>query len=163
MSSTSNKITGVFKDLPGWAKGVIALIIVIVIIVIVYVAYQNLKGKTQEQKDVRDVKDDLNSMISQGIKPSYTDSYFDGWAAELIAAFDGCGTDLPPVFRVFSNMKNEADILKLLSIYGTRPYSACGWGTNSFSLPRAISDELDASEVAKINAMFASKGIQYRF
>ena len=64
------------------------------------------------------------------------------------------------------SLRNKADVLRLIQVYGIREYKGCfeGWFTLvARSLSGAISSELDASEKQDINSMFASKGINFSF
>ena len=159
--------TNFWKDLPGWAKGLIVVIILIVVIFILYKVYKMISDKqgSSDKGDVRDSQKDLNDLIKNGIKPSFQQSQYDGWANSLRLSFDGCGTDNGPWKSVFGKMNNKADVLSLIASYGIRTYDACGIGTGdtSSTLPAAITDELSSSEISELNSMLSSKGITYQF
>jgi hypothetical protein len=163
-----NEQTGLWKGLPGWARGVIVVIILLVIVLIAYKLYKFIidRAGASQGEDVRDTQKDLNDLIKQGIKPSYPQSQYSNWAESLRTSFDGCGTDNGAWQRIFKDgIKNKADVLSLNASYGIRTYDACGIGTGdtTLTLPAAITDELSSSDIGQINTWLSQKSITYQY
>lgn len=158
-----------FKDLPGWSKGVIIIIILLVVVLIAWKVYKFVSDGRggSDKEDVKDAQKDLNDLIKNGVKPTMSQAQFSGYATSLREAFDGCGTDNKVWENVFKAMKNEADVLALIATYGTRTYDGCNWEGDwtdkTSGLPGAINAELSSSEIGKLNASLSSKGINYQF
>jgi LPXTG-motif cell wall-anchored protein len=111
---------------------------------------------------------DLATLHNQGIDPTISATQADTYAGELVAAFEGCGTDEQAVYNVFSNLRNKADVLLLISVFGVRSYAGCFdgpiWKENvDYNLGQAISSELSAGEISHLNGILAGNGIQYSF
>lgn len=160
-----------WKDLPGWAKGII-------ITAGIFGTYRavrwiSVKLKKDEQKEtIKSASSEVKNLYKQGIRVSYPDAQFEVFAETLREAFDGWGTSEGAVYSVFAKMKNDADVYKLIEVYGTRGY----YGTmeNFFgglfgdanvhrTLPAAISSELGSSELAKLNRVLETNKIKFRF
>lgn len=159
-------LTNLFTGLPLWAKGVLALLIVGIIIYIAIQAKNIIKSvsdKIAEKKSEAATKSELKDYAKQGIKPSYMDSQYKGWANKIGAAMDGFGTDEDAIYDVFRLMKNDADVLKLIEAYGTRTFPGMFMGETSFTLSSALQDELNRSELNKLNGILRNAGISYTF
>lgn len=159
-----------WKDLPGWARGIIVVIILLVIVFIAYKLYKFIMDRAEAsgKEDVRDTQKDLNDLIKQGVKPTYQQSQYSNWAESLRLAFNGCGTSNATWERIFKNgVKNDADVLALIATYGERTYDGCNWegdfGDKKQTLPSALTDELSSSEIGQINTWLTQKGIKYQF
>jgi len=158
-----------FNGLPGWAKGVVAVIGTGVTVLIGWGIYSAVKSRIKhagDYKEQNEVKDDLVVLSGQGVKPSYKDSQYATWASQLFSAFEGYQSDESAVYRVFVNMKNDADVLKLINAYGIREVSS-GKGNPEpnfkGTLAGAIAEEMDTEEVKEINIILAKRGIKIKF
>lgn len=155
-----------YKEQPPVGRAVFGIAAVLVTVGVVYATWQAIaqykkdKANLQESKDSVDA---LNQLSKKGVTVSVSDAQFESWSNILATAFSGCGTDTQSVYNVFGQLKNDADLYKLIAVYGVRSYDACLWGTKSWSLSAAISDELDASEKAKLNGILYDLGINYKF
>lgn len=158
-----------FEGLPTWAKGVIAVAGTGVVVIVGYLIYSSVSTRLKhagDYKEQKDVKDDLKDLESQNIKPSFTDSQYSTWASKLFSAFDGYQSDESAVYNVFSNMKNNADVLKLINAYGVREISSGKLNPEpnfKGTLSGAITAELDAEEVRALNLLLANKKIGIKF
>lgn len=158
-----------FNNLPGWAKGAIAVVGTGVAVLVGYGIYSAVKGRIKmagDYKEQKDVKDDIKDLAENGVKPSYSDSQYSGWANQIFAALDGYTSDELSVYRVFANMKNDADVLKLINAYGIREISSgAGNPTPNFkgTLAGAITDEFDHAEITQINKILGLRGIKIKF
>jgi hypothetical protein len=161
----------VYSGLPTWAKGVVVVGGTAVSAIILFTIYGNIK-KTINRKKLNqlatDAGKDLQKLSQQGIRPTITQTQAQAFAATLVSAFDDCGTDEDAVYRVMALLKNDADLLFLIKVYGLREFKGCFKGSNYFgseelSLPGAITYEMSSSEVSKVNAILQKTGINYKF
>ena len=158
----------IFKDLPQWSKGVIAIIAVGGVALIGYTVYKKI-SKTQQEKDaeesLRDVNKDISD-ISKNQKPSFVQSQYGAFADSLFEAMSGLGTDNSAIEEIFGKMKNTLDVLKLVQAFGIRIYTddrVFFFNTKQMNLNQWISAELSNKEKNKLNNLLASKGIKYQF
>jgi len=98
---------------------------------------------------------ELQQWQNVGQTPSYQNTQYQIFADSLYAAMKGWGTDEETCKQVMLQMNNNADILKLISIFGIRDgFGLAGW----------IADDFSASDKEKyINAPLRSKNITYQF
>ena len=94
---------------------------------------------------------------------SYTISQYQIFAGSLYDAFQGTGTDEARIKSVFSQMKNNLDVLKLIEVYGTRDGGAYFW-TPKMTLIEQIPYDMENSEIETyVNAPLRAKSITYQF
>lgn len=136
-------------------KRMIALAILIIVIIVLYFI---LKGRIKEWVHTLQNKVDVNKALNEEIRttgetPSYADSAYRTYSQRLYNAMKGMGTDLDSVNAVFNDMRNTADVLKLISAFGTRDGETLGeWMSGEAFL-----------SIKKINQILVSKGINYQF
>lgn len=152
-----------WKGLPTWAKGVIAVTGTAMTVFISYKVYKKIKELKAEKKgkeETKTITNELNQLVG---KETYPPSQYMTWAGQLQEAFDGCGTTWGTVKGIFSKLNNDADYLKLVSVYGIRMFDACGLWTGDFkgTLTQALESELDTSEKEELNKILSSKNIKY--
>lgn len=159
-----------YKDLPPLAKGFVAVVAVSSAFLIGKQVYSVVKSKLDVAKSMRESKeadDEVKKLKKEGIVPTLTDAQVQGMVNSLVTSFAGCGTDEHVVMKVFEQMKNDADVYKLISAYGVRKYDACNWefefGDKELSLSAAIADELDHNERGLLNHLLSTRGIAIRF
>jgi hypothetical protein len=166
-----------YNGLPQWARGVV----VVGGLVVGYIAVNAIiKKVTQNKKDAASLQEvntasgDLNAVISSGTKPTLNNSQLEGMSNAIIEASNGCGTDENMIFATFSKIKNDADILSFIKVFGLRKKTRCPftsdtmenfWSSNTMpmSLSAMINSELDTTEIQKINDGFLAKGMRYQF
>lgn len=168
-----------FKDLPPWAKGVV----VVGGGAALYFAGLSFYRNVKRNKDTKEAnkagqaaQKELVELAAKGIHPSLAESQFQALSESLVQAMNGCGTDEAMTFNVFKQMKNEADIRKLIATFGVRYYTPCAasqpisyakylWNDKSFGggLPSWLSYELSATELTKVNSILKGNGIKYSF
>jgi hypothetical protein len=121
--------------------------------------------QAKANKEGGEAKDELKNLSNDGINPTINDAQVQSMCNALVSAFEGCGTDEDAVYNVMRQLKNDADVYKLINAYGTRKYDACGfWGSDTEkTLSGAISDELDVFEKKTVNGILSSNGIKYQF
>jgi hypothetical protein len=173
----------VYQELPPWAKGVVVIAACGAVVYTGFLIRNGIKkaiDHAREAKAVDAAKNDLSDLQSRGVNPSFGDSIFAGWADKIEVQFSGCDYSVgqnvlgmtltvsgKTLLDVCKSLKNDADFLKLVTAYGVRTYDQCGtWpfsGSFTGSLYQAVSDELDAAEIAYINKQLASQGISQSF
>jgi hypothetical protein len=159
----------IFTGLPKWAQGLIAVAIVGGVGFIGYKIYKKaqknklLEGSTSEVDKAKVEADKLNAdpKTTQKITPAQMSIY----ANSLEQAFQGAGTDLPAIYKVFASMNNKADVLGLIKEYGTRKINSGIWLVPDFegSLGSALTNELSNDEITALDMMLAKKGIGIKF
>jgi hypothetical protein len=183
------KVISLYKELPPWARGVIA----VGGLAVVYFTARAIINKIKENQSLKDAKktqqefqDDLSDLKKRGVNPTFPASQYQGWADQIEKQFSGCDFQQnvfdmsDPLFfwagtysgsgknlvSILKNFKNDADFASLVTAYKVRTYDQCGtWpfaGDFTGNLFAAISDELDQGEKDGINSMLAKQGITYR-
>ncbi len=174
-----------YHELPAWAKGVMIVGSAGVVIFSVHSVIKSVKDKKAKEKAQADVigfVNDLNDLAKNGILPSFQQSQYQVFAAAILQQFAGCNFSLPQcpdwlfdlaysssgkvVANIISQFKNDADFLALQAAFGLKSYDACGiWNgdVKDVTLSGAVNDELVVCEVEGLNAILASKNINYKF
>jgi len=115
--------------------------------------------KWQGNRDIAQEKKQLEKTQSL----SYPISQYQIFAGSLYDAFQGTGTDEPRIKSVFSQMKNNLDVLKLIEVYGTRDGGAYFW-TPKMTLIEQIPYDMEDSEIETyVNAPLRANRITYQF
>ena len=70
------------------------------------------------------------------------------------------GTDEQAIYDAFNLMKNNIDVANLIKAFGKRRLE---FSTQDAELGAHLSNDLDSTEIAKLNSILASKNITYRF
>lgn len=107
----------------------------------------------QSQRDADQLKGNL----------TYSQTWYKQAADTLRAAMFDAGTDEETIYRIFSALKNAKDLYTLVSAYGVRPYYSFGWKQGDYNLGQWFTEELSSAEISKINAILASKKIDFKF
>lgn len=174
-----NKIGSAYSGLPSWARGVVAVGGMVVVGFIVYNAYRKMAKKKSLEEDMaysKNAKAEIVILQSKGVKPSYSGTQYESFVLKLVEAMNGCGTTTDSVNSVFDAMKNKADVLKLIEVFGVRYYRPCP-ATDPLSYARYMYDEksfggnlqtwleydLTASEIRHINEILSAKQIDFKF
>lgn len=154
---------GVIKEvttgLPPWAKGVIA----IGLLGGVGYAIYRLSKSGKKLLTIDEAKQDVKELQQAGVKQSYMDAAYIGFADAIYAARSGnnvFGTVEDTIYNTFRKMNNDLDIAKLTKAFGSRRLS---YSLQEGTLGGFINDEFDAEEIDTLNAILASKKISYRF
>lgn len=122
-------------------------------------AVSRLLKKGQTAAELKDV----TKLTQEGIKQTYLDSNYKGFADAIYAARSAnklFGTDEDAIYAVFKKMQNDLDIVKLSQAFGTRRLS---FSLETGNLGGFLADELDSDELNIINTDLNSKGIKYKF
>lgn len=163
--SKTSKVLGFFKDIPGWAKGVIVILIVLLIVWAVYKFVKTTGFKTGDERDKeQDIKKDKDMFIEQGQKPSFPRTWYRAAADKLYACGAGQrigGTDESCIYSVFAQINNDLDITLLTEAFGERRK---GFSLTDANLGGWLADELDIEEIHALNNLLArKKNVKYRY
>lgn len=133
---------------------VIGVFIVLVIIVLV-VFWNRIKAAFQSLVNKGANVTALNEHEAEtGEHPTLSTVTYTALANKLYQAFKGLGTDEDAIYKVFNQLNNTADILKLVSVYGIKDGHDLDWWMRS---------ELNRWELKKVNAILSNKSIAYQF
>lgn len=113
------------------------------------------------QLNLGNAEKDIKEAEKTGQTPSYPSATYSQLADKIEAAvFYTWGTDLPAIYDVFNLMKNNLDVAMLIKAFGKRRLE---YSLQEMELGAHLSNDMDSSEIAKVNSILASKGITYRF
>lgn len=104
---------------------------------------------------------DIKAAQKTGATASYSTATYSQLADKIYAAvMYTWGTDEQAIYDVFNLMKNNIDVALLIKAFGKRRVE---FSTQDQELGAHLSNDLDSSEINKINNILSSKGITYRF
>lgn len=142
----------------------------------IYKAIQRDKDEKKAAMAAAAAAVELAALANQGVHPSYNDSQFYVFINTLVQAMTGCGTDEVMIYHVFRQIKNEADIRRLIQLFGVQNYQPCAyespisyaiWQVNDKAyggdLATWLSYDLDQSEIDNINSILKGNGLAYQF
>lgn len=172
-----------FKDtwqsLPGWSKGIIGTVVIGGTAFTAYTIYNNAKKRKElaaSNQAAAYASQELNTLAAMGVVPSYSTVEFETWSQDLQQAMNSCKSDMGTITNVFNNMKNKADVLMLIYIFGIRYYTPCAsshpisYIVNIFNdqaygggFPTWVSYNLSSSQIGQINDILKNKNIAYSF
>jgi len=144
-----------------------------------YSVYQAVKRKQEEKKAAEAAAvaaRELAALAAGGVYPSYGDSQFYVFINTLVQSMTGCGTDEATIYQVFRQIRNEADIRRLIQLFGVQYYQPCVW-TSPVSyavwqvndrayggdLATWLSYDLGQTEISNINSILKGNGLNFQF
>lgn len=134
-----------------WTIGIFILIVVVLLVVFwgkIKNLFEQLVNKTALNNSLEEYTQET------GETPTLTNATFNMLAQKLYTAMKGVGTDEDTIYDVFGQMRNTADVYKLVAVFGTK---------DGETLDQWIRGDLNGWEINKINRLLASKGIAYSF
>ena len=157
-----------FKNLPPWAKGTIAVVITVGVIGGTYLTVKKIRTSIEdrkrkdENKAVADKLTELNK--NPATKQKLSDITIKSMANVIETSLNGMGTDYWAVSTQINRLKNDADFLALKDSFGTRTINSGVYFVPDYkgNLSEVIHDEMEADEVLDLNKLIAGKGIKYR-
>jgi hypothetical protein len=174
-----NKALEVYKGLPDWARGVVAVGGIGIAFYIGYTLVRRVRTQAEikeAQVESDTAKEELEKLKNQGIKPTISNSQAESLVNSLREAMNGCGSDEEMVYDTFRKLNNDADVQLLISRWGVRYYMPCAvtdpisyaiylrndkkFGGN---ISAWLNSDLTNSEIKKINDILAKKGIKHKF
>lgn len=175
----AGKIYETWSGLPTWAKGVIAVGGIAVIVLTARGIISRARARKSLESNLKEsntAQSELNELSQQGVKPTMSNSEFQGIVNALVEAMNGCGTNEERIYEQFRKLNNEADVKKLISVWQVQYYQPCAasqpisyskwlWNDKSFggSISEWLNYELTEGEVKKVNDILKAKGIKHKF
>jgi hypothetical protein len=150
-------MANVWKSLPIWAKGVIALVLLGVLI-IAGIAIKKAITAARDNKNQKDEADkaneELDNLSNQGINPSFNSADASSKCNSILEAASSCDAweqGAQSIMGVIYGLKNAADWYLLSSTFGVRTWDDCGWWTGDItgSLTTLLTNELGADQLAE--------------
>lgn len=159
-----------FNQLPGWAKGVIAIAATGVA---VFAAYKGYKWWEEMDKRKADAAETTATEVElrklnkdEKTKQKLTAVQVASMANQLHEAMDGYGTNTSALVKILLQISNQADWLAVNDAYGVRVVSSGKLNpTPDFkgTLQPALVSELgtlDSPVLPQVNQIFAKRGIK---
>lgn len=102
-----------------------------------------------------------SQQVSKVQVPTYTPTQYQVYADKIYSAgVTWFGTDETAIYNAFSAMYNDLDVLKLIEAFGRRRLE---FSTVLGNLTQFLYDELNNTELGKLNSILTAKGIKYQF
>lgn len=112
-------------------------------------------------------KKDLKDLERQGISPTLSQTALESLANQIHNAirYSAVADDKGRAEALLKTRpKNQADVLALIRAYGDRQLHMFGFPDGGKKdLPTAIGEELSRTQLSRINQVYQSKGITFRF
>lgn len=133
--------------------GIAVAILVLVIAIVIVFKYKDIKNLIMDKTANQKLVDEANTTIKvEDI--SITQDQFHTYAQKLYKAMKGAGTDEKAIYEVFEAMNSRSDVQQLIKTFGVKD------GEN---LAEWLYDDLSAGDIEHINAILATKSINYQF
>lgn len=114
-----------------------------------------------DKLNLSNAEKDILDAQKAGQTPSYSSATYSQLADKIYSAvMYTWGTDEQAIYDVFDQMKNNLDVAMLIKAFGKRRLE---FSTQDLELGAHLSNDLDSSEISKLNNILSSKGITYRF
>jgi len=137
---------------------IIASVVVGLIIVILVGA--KIKSLVEAFRENRDNKSEQQVLQAQGVKLTYSKSWYQNKASELFRAMDSIwydpstwGTDEDRIMRIFGALKNNLDFIELESAFGVK---------DGYDMDAWLRGDLSTYYLDQINKMMTNRGITKR-
>ena len=132
-----------------------AIIAVIVIILLVVVIFAGVKIKNVISDSIKEQKqvDEANKGIDED-KLTTTTSQYNTIVSKLYTAMEGMGTDEEAIYSAFGSLQTYSDLMQVMSNFGVKDGKV---------LREWIQEELNQTEIDKVNNILAAKSINYTF
>lgn len=131
--------------------------IVIVVIVLLAVYWSKIKARIADRRLERSFDEQI--VVSE---VTMTQQQASALADKLYSAMDGSGTNEQKIYSVFEQINSYSDLMMVMKAFGERK-SFGGWFGSKSGLVEWINDDCSSDEIAKINAILASKNINFSF
>jgi hypothetical protein len=126
-----------------------------------FVGYKIIQFFVGSSTSVAAATNEVKTLTSKGLKPTYPDSSYSQWASSIVSAgFNTLGTNEQAIYAVFRKMMNDLDVAKLIVAFGNQRVE---FSFQTAPLGAWLSSELDNSEMAVVNKILSDKKIKYQF
>lgn len=134
-----------------WTIGIFLVIIIVLLVVF----WGRIKSLFEQMINKSALNNELNEYTQEtGESPTLSSATFNMLANKLYTAMKGVGTDEDTVYDVFGQLRNTADVYKLVAVFGTK---------DGETLDQWIRGDLSSWEINKLNKLLSNKGIAYSF
>jgi hypothetical protein len=124
-------------------------------------ALYKLGSAIYKKLNLSNADQDIYDAQKSGVKASYPSATYSQFADKIYSAvMYTWGTDEQAIYDVFNQMKSNLDVALLIKAFGKRRLE---FSTQDAELGAHLGNDLDSSEINKINNILSSKGITYRF
>lgn len=166
MKNLFGKISTWFTGLSPFVRNIIILAMIILLFAIVVLIIQALEKAKKEKQLNQAFDDDIKTLTQSGQVPSYPETTYKNLADRIEGASEGfvfgLGTDEEAMISVFTELKNELDVVKLEKAFGARIPPDCVAFCDARPLGDYLAYEL-GEDVAKVNKVLSNNGINMRF
>lgn len=132
--------------------GMIAIVVLIMFFV-VWNRFGKSKQETEDANKQRDIDNEVNNAITTS-NVTLSQVQLNTLADKIYKAVKGSGTDETSIYDAMRTLQSKDDVLALIKTFGVR---------DSMTLREWLYDDLNNSEISKINDIFLSKGISFSF
>lgn len=128
-------------------------IVVLIIFFVVWNRFGKSKQETEDANKERDIANEVNNAITTS-NITLSQVQLNTLADKIYKAVKGSGTDETSIYDAMRTLQSKDDVLALIKTFGVR---------DSMTLREWLYDDLNNSEISKINDIFLSKGISFSF
>lgn len=132
--------------------GMIAIVVLIMFFV-VWNRFGKSKQETEDANKERDIANEVNNAITTS-NVTLSQVQLNTLADKLYKAVKGSGTDEKSIYDAMRTLQTKDDVLALIKTFSVR---------DSMTLREWLYDDLNNSEISKINDILLSKGISFSF
>ena len=132
--------------------GMIA-IVVLIIFFVVWNRFGKSKQDTEDANKERDIANEVNNAITTS-NVTLSQVQLNTLADKIYKAVKGPGTDEKSVYDAMRTLQTKDDVLALIKTFSVR---------DSMTLREWLYDDLNNSEIQKINDILVSKDISFSF
>lgn len=130
-----------------------------VVLYLGYKGFKNFAGFLRSTRGQIQAGSELGALQTQNVNPSYTNTQYqifaDGLYSAMADSWYWYGTDEDAIKSIMQKMKNDADVLKVNTIFGVRDgYSLSAWFTSELS-----NEDLDYY----VNQPLRANGVTFQF
>lgn len=126
-----------------------------------FVGYKLIQWFAGNSNSIAAATNEVKTLTSKGIKPTYPDSSYTQWASAIVSAgFNTLGTDEQAIYAIFKKMMNDLDVAKLIVAFGNQRVE---FSFQSAPLGAWLASELSVDELAVVNKILSDKKIKYQF
>lgn len=130
--------------------------ITVVVLIIFFVVWNKLsisKSDAANANKEKDIMREVNNEINQS-NITLTQVQLNTLADKIYKAVKGAGTDEKSIYDAMRTLQTKDDVLALIKTFSVR---------DSMTLREWLYDDLNNSEISKINDILLSKGISFSF
>lgn len=128
-------------------------IVVLIIFFVIWNRFGKSKQETEDANKQRDIANEVNNAITTS-NVTLTQVQLNTLADKLYNAVKGAGTDEKSIYDAMRTLQTKDDVLALIKTFSVR---------DSMTLREWLYDDLNNSEISKINDILLSKGISFSF